>query len=214
MAQPARKFDIREANERRILEAAEREFGRHGYRGATTVNIAREAELPKANVHYYFRTKALLYRRVLESILSDWMDAAAAFDEAQSHAIALTNYVAAKMDFSRRRPHGSRVWAKEVMSGAPVIEKFLGTTLKRWLDDTEKVIASWVANGDIQPVDPRALLYMIWASTQHYADFEQQIIILNNGSALSERSFQDKSRAVVALVLSSVGLHPAKRLHE
>lgn len=206
MGQTAHKLDIREANERRILMAAEREFGRHGYRGATTSNIALEAGLPKANVHYYFRTKARLYRCVLESILEDWMAAAEAFDRHREPAEALASYVGAKMDFSRRRPHGSRVWAKEVMSGAPVINRFLGTTLKQWLDQRETVIQQWVDDGVIRQVNPRALLYMIWATTQHYADFEEQIAILNNNRPLSDRSFKARTRQVIALVLASVGL--------
>lgn len=206
MSAPARKLEIREANEARILRAAEKTFALHGFRGATTESIASEAGLPKANVHYYFKTKANLYRQVLKGILQDWMEAAAAFEAYEDPERALRGYVTAKMQFSRQRPYGSRVWANEIMRGAPVMERFLGTTLKTWVNERVKTIRSWISAGKIRPVDPQSLLYMIWAVTQHYADFERQIVILNNGEAFDERQYREKVEQVVRLILSSVGL--------
>ena len=201
-----RKIEIREANQALILEAAEKIFAMNGFKGAATSDIALEAGLPKANVHYYFKTKADLYREVLRHILNDWMSAASTFEAQDDPAEALRTYVSAKMEFSRKRPYGSRVWAREIMSGAPVLENFLGTTLKTWLKERTRVIRRWIREEKIKPVDPRALLYMIWATTQHYADFERQIIILNDGKALSDRSYKQRTEQVVELVLGSVGL--------
>jgi TetR/AcrR family transcriptional regulator len=210
VSSPARKIDIREANEALILRAAERQFALHGFRGTTTEGIANEAGLPKANVHYYFKTKANLYRQVLKGILEDWMDAAAAFESDQDPERALTLYVRAKMQFSRQRPYGSRVWASEIMRGAPVMERFLGTTLKTWVNARVRTIRSWISDGKIRPVDPESLLYMIWAVTQHYADFERQIVILNGGDAIDERQYRERVEQVVSLVLGSVGLTARK----
>jgi TetR/AcrR family transcriptional regulator len=207
LSTPARKLDIREANEARILRAAEKTFALHGFRGTTTESIAREAGLPKANVHYYFGTKANLYREVLKGILEDWMQAAAAFEAEEDPEGALRSYITAKMQFSRQRPFGSRVWASEIMRGAPVMERFLGTTLKGWVNARVKTIRSWISSGKIQPVDPECLLYMIWAVTQHYADFERQMVILNSGIKFDEEQYREKVEAVVRLVLGSVGIH-------
>lgn len=201
-----RKIEIREANQARILEAAEKVFAMNGYKGAATGDIAREAGLPKANVHYYYKTKEDLYREVLKYILDDWMTAAMIFDAQDDPAEVLRAYVSAKMEFSRKRPYGSRVWAREIMSGAPVLEDFLGTTLKTWLKERMRIIRRWVREEKIKPVNPRALMYMIWATTQHYADFERQITILNDGKELSERSYRQRTEQVVELVLGSVGL--------
>lgn len=201
-----RKIEIRVANQALILEAAEKIFAMNGFKGAATADIAREAGLPKANVHYYFKTKAGLYREVLRHILDDWMSAATTFEAKDDPAEALENYVRAKMKFSRQRPYGSRVWAREIMSGAPVLENFLGTTLKSWLQERALIIRGWVRQGKIQEVDPQALLYMIWATTQHYADFDRQIIILNDGKELSNEEYLKKTDQVVGLVLGSVGL--------
>lgn len=206
MSMPARKIDIREANEARILQAAEKMFALHGFRGATTESIAKEARLPKANVHYYFKTKSNLYRQVLQNILQDWMEAAATFEAYEDPEHALRTYITAKMEFSRQRPFGSRVWANEIMRGAPVMERFLGTTLKEWLNERVKIIRGWIHDGKIRPVDPKSLLYMIWATTQHYADFERQIVILNGGDAFNDRQYRQRIEQVVGLILGSVGL--------
>jgi len=212
VSSPARKIEIREANEALILRAAEKQFALHGFRGTTTEGIANEAGLPKANVHYYFKTKANLYRQVLKGILEDWMDAAAAFESDEDPERALTLYITAKMQFSRQRPYGSRVWASEIMRGAPVMERFLGTTLKTWVTARVRIIRSWISDGKIRPVDPESLLYMIWAVTQHYADFERQIVILNGGNAIDERQYRDRVEQVVRLILGSVGLEGRARL--
>jgi len=206
MSTPARKIRIRKANEALILETAERVFALSGYQGASIAQIAREAGLPKANVHYYFKTKLDLYRQVLEHILDDWMEEASSFDEYSDPKQALRTYVQAKMEFSRKRPFGSRVWASEIMGGAPVMEGFLGTILKKWVDERARIIRGWVRDGKIDPVHPRALLYMIWGTTQHYADFERQLVILNSGKEITDRQYRARTDQVVNLVLASVGL--------
>ncbi len=204
------KAIIREENERLILYAAEKVFAVHGFKGSTTNQIAREAGLPKANVHYYYSTKLKLYRCVLEDILQDWMQAARVFETHAGPAVALSRYIEARRDLSRRRPYGSRVWAKEIISGAPVIQEALSSTLKTWVDECQTTINRWVAERKINAVDAKALLYMIWATTQHYADFDRQIELLNNGRSLSDQEFAEKKQQVTALILASVGLQYAE----
>lgn len=206
MSTQPRKIEIREANQALILEAAEKIFAMNGFKGAATGDIAREAGIPKANLHYYYKTKSNLYREVLKHILDDWMAAASTFDVYHEPEEALSAYVKAKMEFSRQRPFGSRVWAREIMSGAPVLDNFLGTTLKAWLNERVRVIRRWMREEKITQVDPHALMYLIWATTQHYADFERQIIILNGGKELSDRRYRQRTEEVVRLILGSVGL--------
>jgi len=197
---------IRQNNERLILDAAEKIFACHGFKGSSTMQIAKEANLPKANVHYYFKTKSDLYSRVLENTLQDWMSAASLFKTHEDPAVTLSNYIAAKMDLARNRPYGSRVWAKEIMSGASVIQKEMNSTLKNWVDECSKTIDDWVKTEKIKPVNAKALLYMIWATTQHYADFEFQITALNDNKPLSDEEFEDKKKQVIELILSGLGL--------
>jgi TetR/AcrR family transcriptional regulator len=197
---------VREINEKKIIEAAERVFACYGFKGATTDKISKQSALPKANIHYYFKTKANLYHQVLAGILSEWMDSAQAFDHQEEPRQALTQYVESKMEFSRLRPYASKVWANEMLHGAPIVSEFLKTTLKNWLDDRVKVIQGWIDCDKINPVDPIVFIYMIWSVTQHYADFERQVTLLNNGNCFTDEEYKTKTEEVVKLILTSVGL--------
>ncbi|MFI5011950.1 MAG: TetR/AcrR family transcriptional regulator [Hyphomicrobiales bacterium] len=195
---------IREENERAILAAAEHVFAELGFKGATTGAIAARAGIPKANLHYYFATKAQLYRRVTERVLTMWVGAASALDESDDPATALGRYIAAKMDLARAEPLGSKIWASEIMRGAPVIEDFLETTLRDWVANRETIFKRWIAQGKLRPIEPRILLFMIWAATQHYADFTHQIVVLNGGKPLSDAQFERAKGEVISLILRGV----------
>ncbi|WP_137112468.1 TetR/AcrR family transcriptional regulator [Rhodobacter sp. SY28-1] len=202
---PGRRTDIRRENERAILEAAEKVFAEAGFGGATMQLIADMAGLPKANLHYYFATKEDLYRRVVQQIFEIWLDAASSFDNAPGPVEGIGAYIDAKMDISRTHPHGSKVWASEVMHGAPVIQDYLETTLRDWTNGRIAVIQRWIDEGKMQPVNPRHLLYMLWATTQHYADFGHQIQTLNGGAALTEKQWKEAKASVKDMVLRGIG---------
>lgn len=199
----------RAENERLILEAAEAVFAEYGFKGATTGQIADRAGIPKANLHYYFPTKESLYRQVVENIFQIWLDAANTFDDCDDPEEALTSYIKAKMDISRQHPMGSKVWANEILHKAPVIQDYLETTLGEWTDTRIEVIERWIREGKLAPIDPRTLLYMIWATTQHYADFNHQIETLNDSSPLSDAQFETAKRTVVRIILAGVGITPS-----
>jgi TetR/AcrR family transcriptional regulator len=202
---PGRRMDIRRENERAILEAAEKVFAEAGFGGATMQLIADMAGLPKANLHYYFATKEDLYRRVVQQIFEIWLDAASSFDDAPGPVEGIGAYVDAKMDISRTHPHGSKVWASEVMHGAPVIQDYLETTLRDWTEGRIAVIQRWIDEGKMQPVNPRHLLYLLWATTQHYADFGHQIQTLNDGRPLSHKQWNEAKASVKDMVLRGIG---------
>jgi TetR/AcrR family transcriptional regulator len=202
---PGRRTDIRRENERVILDAAEKVFAEAGFGGATMQLIADMAGLPKANLHYYFATKEDLYRRVVQQIFEIWLDAASSFDNAPGPVEGIGAYIDAKMDISRTHPHGSKVWASEVMHGAPVIQDYLETTLRDWTDGRIKAIQRWIDEGKMRPVNARHLLYMLWATTQHYADFGHQIQTLNAGKPLSDRQWQEAKASVKEMVLRGIG---------
>lgn len=200
-----RRTDIRQQNERLILDAAEKVFAEAGFGGATMQLIADMAGLPKANLHYYFPTKEALYRRVVQNIFEIWLDAASSFDGATGPVEGIGAYVEAKMDISRRHPHGSKVWAAEVMHGAPVIQDYLETTLRDWTEGRMAVIQRWIDEGKMAPIDPRHLLYMLWATTQHYADFGHQIETLNAGQPLTDRQWREATESVKSIILRGIG---------
>ncbi len=200
------KAEIRRENEATILQAAERVFAEYGFRGATTALIARQAGIPKANLHYYFPTKEALYRRVVDNIFMIWLEAANAFDDCDDPADALTRYISKKMDISRDHPMGSKVWANEIQRKAPVIQDYLETTLREWTESRVKIIRRWITEGKIAPVNPETLLYMIWATTQHYADFDHQIETLNDGKALTDSQFEDAKVQITRIILTGIGI--------
>jgi TetR/AcrR family transcriptional regulator len=198
------RTQVREENEKVILEAATAVFAELGFKGATTAAIAERAGLPKANVHYYFPSKADLYRAVMARVLETWLAAADSLDDSAEPAEALTRYIEAKMAMSRSMPEGSRIFASEIMRGAPAITDHLETTLKDWLATRSVVVRRWIAEGKIAPVEPAYLFFMIWATTQHYADFARQIEVLNEGRPLSDAQFAAATRQVVDTILRGV----------
>ncbi|MGB3177125.1 MAG: TetR/AcrR family transcriptional regulator [Albidovulum sp.] len=196
---------IRQENEARILIAAEKVFAEAGFGGATMQLIADMAGLPKANLHYYFATKEELYRKVVQQIFEVWLHAADSFDNAPGPVEGIGAYIDAKMEISRRHPDGSKVWASEVMHGAPVIQDYLETTLRDWTADRAGLIQRWIDEGKMAPVDPRHLLYMLWATTQHYADFGHQIETLNGGKPLSDKQWKAAKDSVKTIILRGIG---------
>lgn len=204
-ARPQRRNEIRAQNEALILQAAETVFAEAGFGGATMQLIADMAGLPKANLHYYFATKEDLYRRVVQNIFEIWLHAADCFDAAPGPVEAIGAYVDAKMEISRRHPNGSKVWASEVMHGAPVIQDYLETTLRDWTAGRARLIQNWIDEGRMDPVNPRHLLYMLWATTQHYADFGHQIETLNDGQPLSDAQWLAAKESVKSIILKGIG---------
>jgi len=207
-AKPNSKRARRQKQESLILEAAEKVFAEAGFGGATMQLIADMAGLPKANLHYYFPTKELLYRQVVQRIFEIWLRAADVFDSATGPAEGIGAYIDAKMEISRLHPAGSRVWASEVMHRAPVIQDYLETTLAEWTEGRMKVVQRWINEGRMAPVNPRHLLYMLWATTQHYADFGHQVETLNGGKPLSDAQWQEAKDSVKKIILRGIGLLP------
>jgi TetR/AcrR family transcriptional regulator len=189
------------------MAAAEEVFALKGFKGATTQEIADLAALPKANVHYYFKTKADLYNAVLEDVLLIWKEDAEAFDRSEDPTLALTNYIKSKMFHSFSRPFGSKVWANEIIHGAPVLgDEKLGKFLNIWEKRKTIQIGRWIKQGKILPIDPHYLLFLIWATTQHYADFEHQISVLNGNKPLSKTQQARATKNVIGIVLRGIGL--------
>ncbi|WP_022704790.1 TetR/AcrR family transcriptional regulator [Pseudorhodobacter ferrugineus] len=202
---PSKREETRRENERLILSAAEKVFAEAGFGGATMQLIADVAGLPKANLHYYFTTKEELYRRVVQDIFEIWLHAADSFDNAPDPATGIGAYIDAKMNISRHHPHGSKVWASEVMHGAPVIQDYLEGTLRDWTNGRIAAIQGWIDAGQMAPIDPRHLLYMLWATTQHYADFGHQVETLNNGAPLSDADWKLASDNIKTIILRGIG---------
>jgi TetR/AcrR family transcriptional regulator len=192
--------------EARILSAAEAVFAEHGFSGASMSEIARRAGIPKPNLHYYCKTKEELYQRVLRRILDLWLGTADEIQADSDPAAALAHYVAAKIDLARRHPLASRVFANELIHGAPRLGDFLENELQDWVAKKSKVIDGWVKAGKMRPVDARHLFFMLWAATQTYADFAVQIAAVLGRKTLKPADYDKAAQQTTEIVLRGLGL--------
>jgi TetR/AcrR family transcriptional regulator len=170
--------------------------------------LAKAAGLPKPNLHYYFGSKQALYAAVLQNILTLWLDTTDHILPNRDPAAALSAYIAAKMALSRARPHASKVFANEVLHGAPELHSFLGTELRRLVDEKARVLEDWAARGLMDRVDARHLFFAMWAMTQTYADFDVQIRAVLGVGELDEAAFETARQMVTRLVLRGCGVKP------
>lgn len=197
---------IRKKNVERILRAAEIVFAECGYKGATIAAIATEAGLPSANIHFYFSTKKALYNAVLSNIFDLWKHAAAGFDQDLHPRQALAEYITLKMELSRSEPLGSKIWATEIIQGGQMISDFLLSEVKPFVESCSRTIRRWIRLGYIPRVDPMTLMFMIWGTTQHYADFQTQIDTLRGQDGFTDRQYKARTREVTNIILNGLGL--------
>lgn len=202
----ASKGLIRQTNEVLILSAAEKVFARAGFAGATMAAIAEGSGLPKANLHYYFGSKEVLYREVLARILNDWLVPTHGITPDADPRAALEQYIRAKMALSAQRPDGSKVFANELLHGAPVVKALLATELRRLIREKAAVVQTWVDAGRMAPVDGMHLFFTIWAATQTYADFDVQVGAVLGRDTLTAKDHSRATEHVVSLILRGCGL--------
>ncbi|MEX6505398.1 TetR family transcriptional regulator C-terminal domain-containing protein [Jiella sp. M17.18] len=199
-----RETRIQAINREIILEAALEVFSVNGFRGSTVDQIAARAAMSKPNLLYYFRRKQDIYRAVLERTLADWLAPLEAMDASGDPVEELRRYITEKLRMSAEKPAASRLFANEILAGAPVVRPFLETRLKALVTEKAAIIRDWVSEGRLAPVDPYHLIFAIWATTQHYADFDVQIRAIL-GSQVDRPGFRDQTaQAVLSIVLGGV----------
>lgn len=191
-----------------ILRAAEHVFARAGFAGATMAEIATRAGVPKSNLHYYFRTKQALYRAVLAHTLQLWLSETDIIRAELPPQVALEQYIRAKMRLSASHPDASRVFANELLHGAPEIGEILRHALRELVARKAAVVQQWIDSGQMAPVDPQHLFFTIWAATQTYADFESQVCAVLGVSRLGRQDYAQATEHLVALLLRGCGLAP------
>ena len=139
---------IRQKNEETILAAAAEEFARYGFKGTSMNAIASRAGLPKANVHYYFNSKLGLYVEVMRHILELWDTAFDDLTVDDDPATALAEYIRIKMEFSRRHPQASKIFAMEVISGCECLSEHFNQDYRNWFRGRAAVFDAWIAAGE------------------------------------------------------------------
>lgn len=183
---------IQRAKTEAILDAALEVFSTHGFRGATLDQLAEAAGISKPNLLYYFASKDEVHRVLLERLLDTWLDPLRRIDAAGDPQAEIAAYVRRKLEMARDFPRESRLFANEVLQGAPRIGDALAGPLKALVDEKAAVVAAWARAGRIAPVDPHHLIFSIWAVTQHYADFDVQVRAVLGAD--DEGRFEDAAR--------------------
>lgn len=166
---------IQQRNREVILDAALEVFSLHGFRGATLDQIAEVAGLSKPNLLYYFPSKEEVHTALLTGLLDTWLDPLRAMNPAGQPLQEILAYVRRKLDLARDFPRESRLFAGEILQGAPRMRAAIEGDLRRLVEEKAAVLTRWMDEGRIARVDPVHLVFSIWALTQHYADFEVQV---------------------------------------
>ncbi|MDE2430739.1 MAG: TetR family transcriptional regulator C-terminal domain-containing protein [Burkholderiales bacterium] len=198
----------RDVLEARILQHAVEAFAETGYAGSALANIAERAGLSKQNLLYYFPTKQILYQRVLDQVLDHWLERMQVLaDATQDPVQLLRNYIHAKLRFSREHPQASRVYAMEVISGAPIYGNSIRDKVVPLLQKDIAVFESWIAQGKIAPINTTHLMFAIWAMTQSYADFSTQMSLVLGHAPLNEQDFVEAEKLIVEIVVARMMAH-------
>ena len=177
MPKAAQKSDtrIQKKNQATILAAGLVVFSQFGFRGSTLDQVAEEAGLSKPNLLYYFRSKDAIYTALLAKLLENWLEPLRKIDADGDPVEELLGYAKRKLAMSQNFPRESRLFANEIIQGAPRIGDVLRGELRELVDEIAVIINGWAATGRINAVDPHHLVFSIWAQTQHYADFDVQV---------------------------------------
>ena len=191
-----------------ILNAALDVFSLNGFRGATIDQIAEAAGMSKPNLLYYFASKEEIHRRLLEDMLDLWLDPLRALDNDGDPISELRSYIRRKLEMARDFPRESRLFANEMLQGAPRTIEMLEIDLKALVDEKAKILTGWMDEGKLSHADPYHLLFSIWATTQHYADFDVQVRAVLGKDRGGDGRFEDAARYLEQLFMH--GLAPAK----
>ena len=209
MDAPAKKRRTRIQTEKRelILEAALEVFSAHGFRGSTIDQIAEAAGMSKPNLLYYFHRKEDIHEALIQRLLKTWLQPLRELDDVGDPITELRSYIRRKLEMARDYPRESRLFANEILQGAPRIMPLLEGELKALVDEKAAIIAGWMRAGRIATTDPRHLIFSIWATTQHYADFDVQVRAVLGPDRGGDGRFDDAARFLEGLFLG--GLKPA-----
>lgn len=175
MAKAPSPTRIQKKNRTAILEAALEVFSTHGFRGSTVDQIASAAGLSKPNLLYYFPSKEAIFNELMSGLLDTWLDPLRALDPNGDPLQEILSYVQRKLQMSRDFPRESRLYANEIVQGAPRLLDTIASDLKLLVEEKSALLDTWMAAGKINRTHPKHLLFSIWSLTQHYADFDVQV---------------------------------------
>lgn len=197
---------IRQKNQQLIIEVASEQFALQGYAATKMIDIAKAADIAKANVFYYFSSKDKLYYAVLQTVTQPLLEASRPIEELTDPVEALSQYIQAKLRISQEHPYASKVFANEVMSGAKVLPEDIAQELFKQSQMIIDKFATWSQQGLMDDVPPHHLMFSIWAATQTYADFGWQICNVMQKDQLDDNDYRQAAEFLTQLVIKGCGV--------
>lgn len=201
-----RDLNPRDKKETRILRATEKLLATRGFHGTRMDDIARAANLPRPNLYYYFSTKRQIYRRIITELRSEWIKAFEQITTEREPKEAISDYIREKIEYSKRHPVASKIFSKEIIRGSDMLTAEEVEEIKALTDEKCAVIESWIKAGKMDAIDPRYFFFLLWGTTQYYADFEQLIKNVLGVKKLTAEHFETGVETVTHIVLKGCGL--------
>lgn len=188
-----------------LLNAALDVFSVYGFSGASLDEIAQLANMHKSNIFYYYENKESLYVEVLTTVMQKWLAPLQILEVELEPTEALTHYLMQKIEISKDQPKASRLFALEIIQGAPHILPILKGPLKKLFKRKTKVIETWQEQGKLsKEIDAELLIINIWAITQNYADFSTQMEMVTGKTLRNRSMYQRTIEHTVHLMLYGV----------
>ena len=117
-------------------------------------------------------------------------------------ALACVDWV---VSFSEETPE--RLYCSmEIIQGTQHLQDFTRTYLHQWVQKKAKIFQFWIDKGQMQPIEPVNLIFLIWSSTQHYADFDNQILTIMDRIDYTEDDITHITNFLTDFILRGCGL--------
>lgn len=195
-----------------ILEAARKVFTRKGYEGARMEDIAKEAGINRALLHYYFRNKARMFEVVFEQRFREFFSG---LMEILHSDLELEEKIKAIIDHDiimiSKHPDLPLFILQEVNQNPERLKSFiqkLGATPGSILDGFNKQVAEEVKKGTIRKITGIQLMMNI-LSLCIYPFIARPMIQFMNGLTNDgfDKLMESRKEEVIAFVLQ--GIQPA-----
>ena len=204
----SRRLQLNESKRATIIHAALGLFSRFGLHGTSLDQVATSANVSKTNLLYYFGSKEDLYVHVMRHLLDIWLSPLRGFNVEQDPLEAIGNYIQVKLELSRDHPAESRLFCMEIMQGAPLIKDQLEQPLRDLVAAKVMVIQAWIDSGKLAKVDPYHLIFSLWSTTQHYADFSTQVQAVTGKTLQDPTFFEEVLANLKGLILNGIKPRP------
>src|SRR5690606_2905877 len=173
---------------------------------ATIDQIAEAAGMSKPNLLYYFRSKEDIHKTLISRLLETWLAPLREMDAEGDPVTEIRSYIRRKIEMARDFPRECRLFANEILQGAPRTLPMIDTDLKSLVDEQAEIIRLWMRQGKLVQADPHHLIFAIWATTQHYADFDVQVRAVLGPGRDGEDRFEEAVQFLEQLFIG--GLKP------